>query len=98
MDRLAARGLDPRLDELVVAYGTELGETFFETDGMACPSCDPHGDGVLFESSIRATAQLTQGWSAADRARAAEWPYAMGHLELGVDPGVWQDILTHRGD
>lgn len=93
MERLQNHSLDSRLDNLVVLHGTELGSAFFETDGMACPTCDPNADGVLFETSIMGLAQLTQGWPAASLDRADQVPYSLGHLDIGVNRDVWQDII-----
>lgn len=99
IDRLAQHGLDDRLPSLYVLHGTSGGaspEAVFETDGMTCTSCSVCGDGVLFEASIAAVDQLTQGWSAAKKAADAKQegvPY--GHLEVGATPAVWNKILAH---
>jgi hypothetical protein len=99
MTRLAERGLDSRLPSLYVLYGTTYGasvDSRFETDGMACTTCSVNGDGVLFNASIAAMTQLTQGWTATKITASAKQegvPY--GHLEVGVTPAVWQKISTH---
>ncbi len=97
IDRLAQRSLDSRLPSLYVLHGTAAGAGEpFETDGMTCSSCAPRGDGVLFEASIAAMGQLTQGWSSAKKTASAKQegvPY--GHLEVGVTPAVWNKILGH---
>jgi len=97
--RLSQRGLDARLPSLYVLYGTTGGSdpaAVFETDGMTSPTGATRGDGVLFESSIAAMTQLTQGWSAAKRTADAKQegvPYS--HLAVGVTPAVWTRITTH---
>jgi hypothetical protein len=62
---------------------------------MDCPTCDPHGDGVLFDVSVAAEEQLTQGWSAEQKAAKSKQegvPY--GHLEVGVEPAVWAKMIA----
>ena len=98
MSRLTARGLDPRLSCVYVLYGQTLGEkgSEYETDAMACPTCSAGSDGVLFHQSIAALAQLTQGWSASKYAAAARQEgVALGHLELGATPAVWDKIVSY---
>ncbi|MFN7134686.1 MAG: alpha/beta hydrolase, partial [Myxococcales bacterium] len=99
IQRLAERGLDARLKSLYVLHGTTGGsapDAVFETDGMSCPTCPVRGDGVLFEKSIAAVPQLTQGWSSAKRAADAKQEgVPFGHLEVGVTPAVWTKILAH---
>lgn len=96
IDRLKKHGLSPDLGFLYVVHGTTGGAGApFEIDGMSCPSCDPHGDGVLFDVSIAARDQLTQGWSAADKsARSKQEGVPYGHLEVGVSDPVWKKIIT----
>ena len=51
---------------------------------------------MLFESSIAAMTQLTQGWSAAKKTADAKQegvPYS--HLAVGVTPAVWTKIKNH---
>jgi triacylglycerol esterase/lipase EstA (alpha/beta hydrolase family) len=96
IERLRAHGLREDLDYLYVLHGSSPGAagSIFEIDGMDCPSCDPHGDGVLFDVSVAARDQLTQGWSSAakaDRSRQEGVPY--GHLEMGVTPAVWGKMI-----
>ncbi|MEZ4360673.1 MAG: hypothetical protein R3B48_10860 [Kofleriaceae bacterium] len=95
IERLRRHGLSPSLDFLYVVHGTTAGAGApFEYDGLACPTCDPHGDGVLFDVSIAARDQLTQGWTAAEKAaRSKQEGVAHGHLEVGVSPDVWTKIL-----
>jgi hypothetical protein len=97
--RLAASGLDPRLDSLYVVYGTTVGadkSAAYETDGMSCPTCTANGDGVLFKESIAALDQLTQGWSSSKKsADAKQEGVAYGHLEVGATPAVWDRIIAH---
>ena len=98
IERLRGHGLSPALDSLYVVHGTTAGApgTAFEIDGMDCPTCDPHGDGVLFDVSIAARDQLTQGWSEEDKAtRSKQDGVPYGHLEVGVSPEVWSQILDH---
>ncbi|WP_050429224.1 esterase/lipase family protein [Chondromyces crocatus] len=98
IERLRGHGLSPALDSLYVVHGTTAGApgTAFEIDGMDCPTCDPHGDGVLFDVSIAARDQLTQGWSEEDKAtRSKQDGVPHGHLEVGVSPEVWSRILDH---
>lgn len=99
INRLMSQGLDPRLESLYIVHGTSLGadkSSYYETDGMSCPTCDPKGDGVLFEESNSPLASLTQGWStsklAAD-AKSEGVPYS--HLEAGITPAVWDKIINH---
>lgn len=100
VERLAERSLDDRLSSLLVVHGTAAGAGDpFETDGMACPTCPPGGDGVLFEHSIAARDQLTQHWSAAKRsADSLEVGVPVGHLEVGVDPNVLDVVADHLDD
>jgi hypothetical protein len=96
IERLKHHGLHPGLDYLYVVHGTTggLAGTPYEIDGMSCPTCDPHGDGVLFDVSIAAQDQLTQGWSAADKAaRSKQEGLAYGHLDMGVTPAVWTKMM-----
>lgn len=99
ISRLSERGLDPRLPSLYVIHGTSGGasaDALFETDGMTCPSCPPRGDGVLFEASIAAVDQLTQGWpQAKKKADARQEGVPHGHLEVGATPAVWEKIIAH---
>ena len=93
--RLASRGLDARLPSLYVLYGTSAGTDPYETDGMSCPTCTPHGDGVLFETSIAAVNQLTQGWTSTKKtADAKQEGVAYSHLEMGTTPAVWNKIIA----
>lgn len=95
--RLKSRGLNPGLDYLYVVHGTTVGSggTPFEMDGMSCPTCAPHGDGVLFDVSIAAQSQLTQGWTAAAKsAKSAQEGLPYGHLDLGVTPAVWTKMIN----
>jgi hypothetical protein len=93
--RLRRHGLSRNLDFLHVVYGTTGGAAPFEFDGMTCPTCDPKGDGVLFDVSIAARDQLTQGWTAAEKSsRSKQEGVARGHLEVGVDPTVWSKIIA----
>jgi hypothetical protein len=97
--RLSERGLDSRLPSLYVLYGTTYGastDARYETDGMSCPTCSVNGDGVLFNASIAAVNQLTQGWTTTKKtadARQEGVPY--GHLEVGVTPAVWAKMTAH---
>lgn len=97
--RLSERGLDARLPSLYVLYGTTYGastDARYETDGMTCPTCSVNGDGVLFNASIAAVNQLTQGWTSTKKSVDAKQegvPY--GHLEVGVTPAVWGKISSH---
>lgn len=95
IERLRRHGLSRNLGFLYVVHGTTGGASApFEYDGMACPTCDPHGDGVLFDVSIAARDQLTAGWTAAEKAsRSKQEGVARGHLEVGVSPDVWAKIL-----
>lgn len=98
IQRLSEHGLDPRLGSLFVLYGAGPGAdgTVFETDGRSCPTCDGHSDGVLFQESIAALTQLTQGWSSAQRsAHAIQESLPLGHLEMGVTPSAFTRILTY---
>lgn len=96
IDRLRRHGLSRSLDFLYVVHGTTGGASApFEYDGMACPTCDPHGDGVLFDVSIAARDQLTQGWTATEKStRSKQEGVARGHLEVGVSPDVWTKIIS----
>ena len=97
IDRLRKRGLSTSLDYLYVLHGTSGGASgqVFEIDGMDCPTCDPKGDGVLFNASIAARTQLTQGWTAANvTAKSKQEGVPFGHLEVGVTPAVWQKMIT----
>jgi hypothetical protein len=98
IQRLSEHGLDPRLRSLFVLFGSGPGAegTVFETDGRSCPTCDGNGDGVLFEESIAAVTQLTQGWTSAQRsAQAIQESLPLGHLELGATPSAFARILAH---
>lgn len=95
IERLRHHGVSRDLDFLYVLYGTGTGKSdaIFEIDGMDCPTCDPKGDGVLFDVSIAARDQLTQGFTADEKANKSKqegMPY--GHLDMGVTPEVWQKI------
>jgi hypothetical protein len=97
IERLKSHGLSPELDFLYVLHGTSSGDpaTTFEIDGMDCPTCDPHGDSVLFDVSVAALDQLTQGWPAdakAQRSKQEGAPY--GHLDMGVNPTVWTKMIN----
>ncbi|HSN99512.1 MAG TPA: hypothetical protein VLS89_14550 [Candidatus Nanopelagicales bacterium] len=97
IERLSKHGLSPGLDYLYVLHGTGAGQpgSIFEIDGMECPTCDPKGDGVLFDVSIAAQAQLTQGWTAQQRSSKSKQegvPY--GHLEVGVTPAVFAKMIA----
>jgi triacylglycerol esterase/lipase EstA (alpha/beta hydrolase family) len=97
IERLRHHGLSPDLDALYVLYGTSSGAagSIFEIDGMACPTCDPHGDGVLFDVSIAAQDQLTQGWSAADKSsKSKQEGVPFGHLDMGVTKAVWDKMIA----
>jgi len=97
IQRLKAHGLSPNVDYLYVLHGTGAGAagSVFEIDGMACPTCDPHGDGVLFDVSIAARAQLTQGWTTTQRSsKSKQEGVAYGHLDVGVTPAVWQKMIA----
>jgi hypothetical protein len=94
IDRLRRHGLSRNLDFLYVVHGATGGAAPFEFDGMACPTCEPHGDGVLFDVSIAARDQLTQGWTAAEKTgRSRQDAVPSGHLEAGVSPDVWRKII-----
>jgi hypothetical protein len=96
IQRLMSTGLDSRLDALYVLYGEAAGspDSTFETDGMSCPTCAVNGDGVLFNKSIAALSQLTQGWSSSKRSTDAKQEgVAYAHLEVGVTPAVWSKVL-----
>lgn len=95
IERLKGHGLSPDLDYLYVVHGTSVGALApFEIDGLTIPDGDPHGDGVLFDVSVAARDQLTQGWSAADKqARSKQEGVAYHHLEVGVTPAVWSKII-----
>jgi hypothetical protein len=100
MERLAAHGLTPQLDYLLVLHGTRATTgAIAEHDGMACPTCDPSGDGVLFEESIAARDQLVQGWSErVVRDRSKEEGVAWGHTAIGLAPPVGTRIRAVLGD
>ncbi|APR76044.1 Putative acetyltransferases and hydrolase with the alpha/beta hydrolase fold protein [Minicystis rosea] len=98
IQHLSAQGLDTRLPALFVYYGT--GSTTdtapFETDGRSCPTCNGHSDDVLFEKSVAALDQLTQGWTTAQRsAKATQEAVALGHLEIGVSPIAFNRVKTY---
>jgi len=97
IQRLAEHGLDPRLSSLFVLFGAGPGAdgTVFETDGRSCPTCDGHSDGVLFQESIAAVTQLTQGWTTAQRAHAIQESLPLGHLEMGVTPSAFKRVLAY---
>jgi len=97
IQRLAEHGLDPRLSSLFVLFGAGPGAdgTVFETDGRSCPTCDGHSDGVLFQESIAAVTQLTQGWTTAQRAHAIQESLPLGHLEMGVTPSAFTRVLAY---
>lgn len=98
VDRLKASGLDSKLDSLLVLYGEAAGVagSVYETDGMSCPTCPVQGDGVLFHKSIAALDMLTTKWSASKRGKDAQQEsVALGHLEVGVTPAVWNKVLAH---
>jgi hypothetical protein len=94
--RLKSRGLSTDLDYLYVLHGTSGGSSgVFEYDGMDCPTCATKGDGVLFDVSVAARDQLTQGWTSTDKTNKSKQegvPY--GHLEVGVTPAVWSKMIT----
>lgn len=95
--RLKAHGLSPNLDFLYVLHGTSGGASgqVFEIDGMTCPTCDPHGDGVLFDVSVAARTQLTQGWTSTQRtSKSKQEGVPHGHLEVGVTPAVWTKMIA----
>ncbi|MDI1449383.1 hypothetical protein [Polyangium sp. 6x1] len=97
IERLRARGLSTSLDYLYVLHGTSGGASgqVFEIDGMTCPTCAPKGDGVLFDVSVAARDQLTQGWTATNKTNKSKQegvPY--GHLEVGVTPAVWTKMIN----
>lgn len=95
IERLRRHGLSRSLDFLYVVHGTTGGAAPFEYDGMTCPTCSPRGDGVLFDVSIAARDQLTQGWTASEKsARSKQEGVAFGHLEVGVSPEVWAKIIA----
>jgi hypothetical protein len=97
IERLKHHGLSPDLDQLYVLHGTKPGDPSltFEYDGLQCPTCDPKGDGVLFDVSIAALDQLTQGWTTdAKTNRAKQEGVPNGHLEVGVEPTVWAKMLA----
>ena len=87
--------MSPDLDYLYVMHGTGMDkpDAIFEVDGMDCPPCDPKGDGVLFDVNIAARDQLTQGFTANEKASKSK-PESVpsGHLDVGVEPTVWQKI------
>lgn len=96
VERLKSHGLSPDLDYLYVLHGTGAGQpgSIFEIDGMDSPTDDPNGDGVLFDVSIAAQDQLTQGWSAQQKSSKSKQegvPY--GHLEVGVTPAVFTKMI-----
>ena len=94
IDRLRRHGLSRSLDFLYVVHGTTGGEAPFEFDGLTCPTCATHGDGVLFDVSIAARDQLTQGWTSTEKSsRSKQEGVARGHLEVGIDPGTWSKII-----
>lgn len=94
--RLAEHGLDTRLPSLYVLYGTAAGAQPYETDGMTSTTSAPRGDGVLFEASIAAVTQLTQGWTATKKtADAKQEGMAYDHLSMGITPAVWNKISAH---
>lgn len=94
--RLAEHGLDSRLPSLYVLYGTAGGSQPFETDGMTSTTSALRGDGVLFEASIAAMTQLTQGWTTAKKtADAKQEGMAYDHLSMGITPAVWNKISAH---
>jgi hypothetical protein len=96
IQRLSERGLDSRLPSLYVLYGTTGGSQPFETDGMTSTTSALRGDGVLFEASIAAMTQLTQGWTAAKKtADAKQEGMAYDHLSMGITPAVWNKISAH---
>jgi hypothetical protein len=96
IERLRRHGLSRNLNFLHVVHGTTGGASApFEFDGMSCPTCDPRGDGVLFDVSIAARDQLTNGWTAAEKsARSKQEGVARGHLEVGISPDVWARIIA----
>ncbi len=95
IERLSKHGLSEDLDYLYVLYGTQPGASVFEIDGMTCPTCDPKGDGVLFDVSIAAQDQLTQGWSSANKSGKSKQEGApFGHLDMGVTPAVWTKMIN----
>jgi len=101
IERLSSHGLDPSLPRLFVLYGDDLGAVPFETDGMTCATCtaSPHSDGVLFETSIAAIDQLTQGWTAQQKAdQALQEAIDLSHLEVGVDPAAVSRIRDYLDD
>jgi hypothetical protein len=96
--RLKEHGLDARLDSLYVLYGESLGNgsVALERDAESCPTCAPGSDGVVFTESAAGLDQLTQGWSAAKKASDAKQDgVAHSHLELGVNPDVWNLVIAH---
>lgn len=97
IQRLSEHGLDPRLSSLFVLYGSGPGAdgTVFETDGRSCPTCDGHSDGVLFQESVAAVTQLTQGWTTTQRTHAIQESLPLGHLEMGATPSAFTRILAH---
>ncbi len=100
IERLRHHGLSPDLDFLYVLHGAAPGApgTIFEYDGMESPTSDPKGDGVLFDVSIAARDQLTQGWSAdAKASRSKQEGVPFGHLEVGVTPAVWTKMIDQLG-
>jgi hypothetical protein len=97
IERLRHHGLSPDLDFLYVLHGSKPGAagSIFEYDGMQCPTCDPKGDGVLFDVSVAAQDQLTQGWTADQKAsKSKQEGVAYGHLEVGVTPAVWTKMIA----
>ena len=96
--RLAEHGLDSRLPSLYVLYGTSGGTQPFETDGMTSTTSTLRSDGVLFEASIAAMTQLTQGWTSTKiNADAKQEGVALDHLSMGITPAVWTKISQHLG-
>lgn len=97
IERLKSHGLSPKLDFLYVLHGAASGDpsTAFEIDGMSCPTCDPHGDGVLFDVSIAAQDQLTQGWTSDEKLkRSKQESVPLGHLEMGAHPTAWAKMIA----
>jgi len=95
--RLKSHGLSTDLDYLYVLHGTSggAGGQVFEIDGMDCPTCDPKGDGVLFNVSIAARDQLTQGWTSTNKtAKSKQEGVPYGHLEVGTTPAVWTKMIS----
>lgn len=95
IERLKAHSLSADLGFLYVVHGAGTGSpgNIFEIDGMTCPTCDPHGDGVLFDISVAARDQLTQAWPADVKTnKSAQEGVPFGHLEVGATPAVWTKI------